>query len=124
MLMVRLGLQEAAKDVMCRSHLSVSWEGLLFDCDFNQQLGMAMRRDGKDLTVWDIESVEDLRDMGIRTGLHCYGWVVGPGWARVVGTLSGHRPGLCTGARLAKGPAARELQPRSSSAEAVKRERI
>jgi hypothetical protein len=28
--------------LMCRSYLSVSWEGRIFDCDFNQQLDMGL----------------------------------------------------------------------------------
>ncbi len=33
--------------LMCRNTLSVNWDGKLYDCDFNQQLMMAMTKEGK-----------------------------------------------------------------------------
>src|SRR6185503_9340548 len=41
--------------LMCRTTLSVDYEGRLYDCDFNQMLGMKMRN-GRDLFLWDITS--------------------------------------------------------------------
>ena len=38
---------ENLETVMCRSLVSVDWQGNLFDCDFNQMLGMAMRNGGR-----------------------------------------------------------------------------
>ena len=40
-------LREAHRDenlgeVMCRSLVSVDWQGYIYDCDFNQQLGLAL----------------------------------------------------------------------------------
>lgn len=35
------------KQVMCRSLVSVDYQGYLYDCDFNQMLGMPMRHDGR-----------------------------------------------------------------------------
>ena len=33
----------AADGVMCRDTVNVGWDGILFDCDFNQQLDMGMK---------------------------------------------------------------------------------
>jgi hypothetical protein len=33
-------------NLMCRNTLSVNWDGKLYDCDFNQQLLMTMRKEG------------------------------------------------------------------------------
>lgn len=65
--------------LMCRNTLSVGWDGLLYDCDFNQQLDMEMalpagRRPhiGQfDLQAW--------KDHVIRTDRHCYGCTAGAG---------------------------------------------
>ena len=38
--------------LMCRSLVSVGWDGVLYDCDFNQMLEIGM--DGLRLTVWDL----------------------------------------------------------------------
>ena len=32
---------------MCRTLLSVDWQGYVYDCDFNQMLGLPLRRGGK-----------------------------------------------------------------------------
>src|SRR5436190_15801327 len=39
--------------LMCRTTLSVGWMGEVYDCDFNQMLGMQMRT-GKPLYLWDV----------------------------------------------------------------------
>lgn len=62
--------------LMCRNTLSISWDGYLYDCDFNQQLKMRMDvarthvRDF-DLATW--------REHSIRTARHCYGCTAGDG---------------------------------------------
>ncbi len=63
--------------LMCRSLLSVGWDGQLYDCDFNQmlQLGLGARRQ----TVWDLESLDGLTDKPIATGAHCFGCTAGAG---------------------------------------------
>lgn len=33
----------AAEGVMCRDTVNVSWDGRVYDCDFNQQLEMGIR---------------------------------------------------------------------------------
>ena len=62
--------------LMCRNTLSISWNGYLYDCDFNQQLEMRMdifrsHVRGFDLTAW--------QNHEIRTARHCYGCTAGAG---------------------------------------------
>ena len=57
--------------VMCRDLVSVSWDGSLYDCDFNQQLGLALG--GKRRTLWDLASFDELGDAPIATASHCLG---------------------------------------------------
>jgi len=64
----------AVPGVMCRSLVSVSWDGLLYDCDFNQMLDMCLRDHERPLTV-----AEDLLGRRILTADHCYGCTAGAG---------------------------------------------
>ncbi len=65
------------KDVMCRETISVNWLGELFDCDFNQQLEIAvpnkLRRHLSDLLTQNPSGDE------IAIGDHCYGCTAGQG---------------------------------------------
>ncbi|HWX20134.1 MAG TPA: arsenosugar biosynthesis radical SAM (seleno)protein ArsS [Candidatus Binatia bacterium] len=65
------------ESLMCRTTLSVGWMGELYDCDFNQMLGMQMRN-GKPLYLWDV-TPELLENWGIRTGEHCLACTAGCG---------------------------------------------
>ena len=51
----------------------------IYDCDFNQQLSMPIGGNGKKTTVFDIDSLEDLQDINIRTDNHCFGCTAGMG---------------------------------------------
>src|SRR5437867_5142913 len=64
--------------LMCRNTISVGWRGEVYDCDFNQQLGMQWSADGErdPLFIWDIDS-ESLEDREIMTGDHCFGCTAG-----------------------------------------------
>jgi radical SAM/Cys-rich protein len=66
--------------LMCRNTISVGWRGEVYDCDFNQQLGMQWSADGesKPLFLWDIDP-ESLEDREIMTGGHCFGCTAGAG---------------------------------------------
>lgn len=65
--------------LMCRNTLSVSWDGRLFDCDFNQQLDMEIDFPGeKRLHVKDF-NLESWLAHDIRTERHCYGCTAGAG---------------------------------------------
>jgi radical SAM/Cys-rich protein len=66
--------------LMCRNTISVGWRGEVYDCDFNQQLGMQWSADGKSkpLFLWDIDP-DSLEDREIMTGDHCFGCTAGAG---------------------------------------------
>ena len=63
-------------NLMCRSTLSVDWQGRIYDCDFNQQLEMPVP--GKRHSLEDLLDT-DLTDNPICTGDHCYGCTAGQG---------------------------------------------
>jgi radical SAM/Cys-rich protein len=63
--------------LMCRTTLSVGWMGEIYDCDFNQMLGMQMRN-GKPLYLWDV-TPELLKGWEVRTGEHCLACTAGCG---------------------------------------------
>jgi radical SAM/Cys-rich protein len=71
--------------LMCRTTLSVGWMGEVYDCDFNQMLGMQMQN-GKPLYLWDI-TPELLEGWAIRTGEHCLACTAGCG-SSCTGALS------------------------------------
>jgi radical SAM/Cys-rich protein len=66
--------------LMCRNTISVGWRGEVYDCDFNQQLGMQWSSVGgsKALFLWDIDP-DSLGDREIMTGDHCFGCTAGAG---------------------------------------------
>ncbi|MEI2625077.1 MAG: DUF3641 domain-containing protein [Giesbergeria sp.] len=69
--------------VMCRSLVSVDWQGNLYDCDFNQQLGLPLPAGG----AVRMAAQPHLRDLlaqdpagrSVRTAEHCYGCTAGQG---------------------------------------------
>ena len=63
--------------VMCRDTLSVGWDGRLYDCDFNLAIGMGVRN-GRELTIFNV-TPQDLDDLEIQTGNHCFGCTAGAG---------------------------------------------
>jgi radical SAM/Cys-rich protein len=67
----------AADNVMCKFTLSVSWDGYLYDCDFNQMLEMKVNH-GAPVHVKDFD-VSKLVGRKIMTGQHCYGCTAGAG---------------------------------------------
>ena len=65
--------------VMCRSLISVDWQGYLYDCDFNQQLGLARAaNNGSRLHISEARAA-GLDDRPIRVADHCYGCTAGQG---------------------------------------------
>jgi len=66
-------------DVMCRSTLSVDWQGYLYDCDFNQMLGLAAPLDKKPRTHISELSAIDVEGQAIVVKDHCYGCTAGQG---------------------------------------------
>jgi len=63
--------------VMCRTLLSVGWDGRLYDCDFNQVLGMTVGPDVP-MHIRDFD-YGALAQRTIRVGDHCYGCTAGHG---------------------------------------------
>ncbi len=70
---------DAAMGVMCKTLLSVGWDGRMFDCDFNQMLDMPLRDSNGD--ALDIRTVhaEEVILRRILTGSHCFGCTAGAG---------------------------------------------
>ncbi|WP_221898932.1 arsenosugar biosynthesis radical SAM (seleno)protein ArsS [Gordonibacter massiliensis (ex Traore et al. 2017)] len=73
--------QQACAGMMCRRQLSVGWDGRVYDCDFNQALGLAARReDGGDRTIFDYAADPALPlARAIRFRNHCYACTAGSG---------------------------------------------
>lgn len=67
----------AVEGLMCRNTISVGWQGEVYDCDFNQQLGMQLKN-GKLLSLWDLD-LEEFAKMKILTAEHCFGCTAGAG---------------------------------------------
>lgn len=66
----------AAENVMCRNTLSVSWDGWLYDCDFNQMLCMKIDSDRNHIKDFNREA---LQKRNIKIHQHCYGCTAGAG---------------------------------------------
>ena len=67
---------EVVEEVMCRSTLSVDYDGTIHDCDFNLALGLGIK--GKNKTIFDI-AANDLENRQIITANHCYSCTAGAG---------------------------------------------
>ncbi len=67
----------AAEGVMCRTMISVGWDGRLYDCDFNQMLDLEVGF-GKPRHIRDFD-IEGLSGRQIETRQHCYGCTAGAG---------------------------------------------
>jgi radical SAM/Cys-rich protein len=63
--------------LMCRNTLSVGWRGEVYDCDFNQQLGMRWKN-AAPLFIWDLDP-ERLEGRPIAMDDHCFGCTAGSG---------------------------------------------
>jgi radical SAM/Cys-rich protein len=67
----------AARAVMCRTTLSVGWDGALYDCDFNQMLELTVHP-GAPSTIFEANRAR-LEGRPIVTGPHCFGCTAGAG---------------------------------------------
>jgi radical SAM/Cys-rich protein len=63
--------------LMCRNTISVGWRGDVYDCDFNQQLGIQWNN-GAPILLWDIDP-KQIENRQIMTGDHCFGCAAGAG---------------------------------------------
>ena len=67
--------------VMCAEQISISWDGFLYDCDFNQALGYALGN-GRPLRLGELparEIVPQLLGREIKVGPHCFACTAGAG---------------------------------------------
>ena len=65
--------------VMCRSLLSVDWQGRVYDCDFNQMLDLPLAFDGRERPLLSDLIGRDLSGNAIAVRDHCYGCTAGQG---------------------------------------------
>jgi len=70
---------ENLQSVMCRSLLSVDWRGYVYDCDFNQMLGLPLYWKNRPRTHIAQLVGADLTDNPITVKNHCYGCTAGQG---------------------------------------------
>ncbi len=67
---------QAVEEVMCTELISIGWDGLIYDCDFNQMLDIPLN--GKELHIHDIDRF-DMIGTGIAVDDHCFGCTAGAG---------------------------------------------
>ena len=65
----------AVQNMMCRDQVSISWDGYIYDCDFNQAVDMKVEGN---TTIFDLAK-GDLEVREIATGKHCYACTAGAG---------------------------------------------
>ena len=70
---------ETMDGLMCRSLVSIGYDGSFYDCDFNQMLEIPLRREGLVLTTRDIESFTEIDALSIATAEHCFGCTAAAG---------------------------------------------
>ena len=70
--------------LMCRSLLSVGWDGRLYDCDFNQMLDLPLPGPR---TIWELSDLAQLAGRPVATASHCFGCTAGAG-SSCSGTLT------------------------------------
>lgn len=66
----------AAANVMCRNTVSISWDGFIYDCDFNQMLDMKVDCASKHISQFNATI---LSERNIVINQHCYGCTAGAG---------------------------------------------
>jgi hypothetical protein len=64
---------------MCRSLVSIDWQGYLYDCDFNQMLGLPLVVAGRKRVHVSDALATDLAGNPIVVRDHCYGCTAGQG---------------------------------------------
>jgi radical SAM/Cys-rich protein len=66
----------AVSNVMCKNTISVSWDGFLYDCDFNQMLGLKVASSENHISQYN---EGNLSNRNIIISQHCYGCTAGAG---------------------------------------------
>ncbi|MEY4730436.1 MAG: hypothetical protein RL020_1594 [Pseudomonadota bacterium] len=80
MQLLRDAHQDANLDsVMCRTLISVDYQGYVYDCDFNQMLGIPLKLEGKAKRHLSELMAADLAGNPIMIADHCYGCTAGQG---------------------------------------------
>ena len=77
---------DTLEGLMCCSTLNVGYQGELFDCDFNQMLGLHMA-EKKPIYLWEVDP-EHWSRLPITTGAHCLACSAGAG-SSCTGALTG-----------------------------------
>lgn len=78
--LLRGAFQEANLDnVMCRSLISVDWQGYLYDCDFNQMLGLPLKHEARPRMHLADLLHSDVEGNPIVVAEHCWGCTAGHG---------------------------------------------
>ena len=78
-LLKRAHRDENLDAVMCRDLISVDWQGFVYDCDFNQMLGLPLRHSRRARSHLRDLMGEDLSGNAIVVRDHCYGCTAGQG---------------------------------------------
>jgi radical SAM/Cys-rich protein len=68
-----------AQGLMCRTTLSVDWQGNLYDCDFNQMLELGLHAGPANVLHLQAHDLAWLASRPIRTAAHCFGCTAGAG---------------------------------------------
>ena len=68
----------AADGIMCKNIISVGYDGILYDCDFNQMLDMNISVNNKPASIHDFD-FKTLINRQIRFDSHCFGCTAGNG---------------------------------------------
>jgi radical SAM/Cys-rich protein len=76
-LLVRSFNPATVPGLMCRTLVSVGWDGRLHDCDFNQMLELPLGAGTR--TIWDVESLAGMAGTDVTTDRHCFGCTAGAG---------------------------------------------
>jgi radical SAM/Cys-rich protein len=71
--------EENLETVMCRTLLSVDWQGYVYDCDFNQMLDLPLRLGSKERVRLTELIGRDVAGNPIAVRDHCYGCTAGQG---------------------------------------------
>ncbi len=64
--------------LMCLNTVSIDWQGTVYDCDFNQMLGMPLGAAAGRIHIGDLLR-QVLDGASIATAAHCYGCTAGQG---------------------------------------------
>jgi radical SAM/Cys-rich protein len=70
---------ETVPGLMCRSLVSIAYDGALYDCDFHQMEEIPLEARGRVQTLWTVSSFGDLDRTRVATAPHCYGCTAGAG---------------------------------------------